>query len=173
MVMPYESRPRMKIPYSKKHKVIDIFSLAGIVLLIVFPYVTSRYLQERVPLHFDGAGNPNRFGSPEDFVKIWFVLIGAAIVTWVVLSLLRFIPHYFNLPVRITNENAEKQYSLGIDLIYTMKIGVVILFLSIQIMAVISAFRGKLTYEILLIFVPLAFLFYSLGSFIRNSLKFK
>ncbi|OGF50111.1 MAG: hypothetical protein A2044_02655 [Candidatus Firestonebacteria bacterium GWA2_43_8] len=171
----YKDRPRIKVPYSKKHKIIDILSLLGIVLMAGLGYLASLYMPEQVPVHFNIVGNPDGYGSPDFFLLGSYILTGILLFTWVSLSLLRLIPHYFNYPVdvEITEKNAGKQYQIGVDLMYTMKLCIVLTFLFIQIMMIYSAFSGKIGYVFLLVFPPLMMMFYFIRVSTLKSIKNK
>jgi len=150
-----------------------MFSLIGIVLLGVSGYIASLYMPETVPVHFNIVGNPDGYGSPDYFFFWTCILAGILLFICVLLSLLRLFPNYFNYPVEITTENAVTQYQIGVDLIYVMKIGIVLTFLFIQIMIIYSSFNGKIGYTFLLVFLPIILMFYYIGSFTRKSLKNK
>ena len=70
-------------------------------------------LPDRIPLHFDGAGTPDRWGGK---AAIWWVpSIGLALVA--VLTVLQRFPWVCNIPVRVTEANALRQYRLVIRLL--------------------------------------------------------
>lgn len=169
----YNDRPRIKVPYSKKHKIIDVLSLLGIFLMAAATYISSLYMPERVPVHFDVMGNPDGFASSVNFFKQNMFFTCVNLIVWIVLSFLRKIPHYYNWPSKITAENAEKQYIIGVDFIYYLKACIILQYISIQLLSIISAFKGNLRYGHLFVLPPLLLICYFVGSFIYKSIKNK
>ena len=161
----YKDRPRIKVPYSKKHKIIDVLSLLGIVFLIAGPYLYSFFMNDLIPVNFGD------YGKSEAFV------IPTVIAVWISLTLLRVTPHFYNMPVKITAENAEKQYKIGVDFIYNLKAGIVLLYIFIQatpfILLVQKQYRDIDVSRPIPVLAPLLLLFYFLGEFLYKSIKNK
>lgn len=66
-------------------------------------------LPEQVPVHFDAAGNPDRWGSPgEAWAGVVVMLLVQAMVT-----LVGRVPDKHNYPVRVTEENAQRLYRVS------------------------------------------------------------
>ena len=57
--MPENTRPDIKVPYTKKYLLIDIFTLLGIVLSAAAVYIASRTLPDIFPTHFGLTGKPD------------------------------------------------------------------------------------------------------------------
>jgi hypothetical protein len=94
--------------------------LAGAIAILVsiLPIVQFwAVLPDRIPIHFGLGGQPDALG---DKVMIWMLPAVAAII-FVVLTAVSRYPHTFNYPVRITQENARRQYLLGRGLLVWLK----------------------------------------------------
>lgn len=103
--MIYENRPKLKIPRTFLENILDI---AAIVLLIVGALnliMQWSSIPGTVPVHFNGAGEPDGWGSKNN---LWIlILIGS--LMWVFLTVLERFPHVYNY-LFLTDENAERQY---------------------------------------------------------------
>lgn len=66
-------------------------------------------LPDRIPVHFDAAGNPDRWGSPGE---AWGVVVVMLVVQGL-LTVVARIPHKHNYPVRVTEENAQRMYRVS------------------------------------------------------------
>lgn len=94
-------------------------------------------LPDRIPIHFDLAGNPNGWGSPKGLFILPVVGLGVYLMMgWVT----RF-PAAFNYPVRVLPENRERAQELALDMIAWLRAEMACLFCTLQ-MAVIGAARA-------------------------------
>jgi uncharacterized membrane protein len=120
-------------------KMIEMLALAGVVLLWAYPARHYGMLPDTIPVHFNGMGEADGFGSK---AFIWFLpAIGTLIIPGLLL-LSRF-PHKLNYPVKITPENAERQYGLATRLVRYMALSVVTIFNLIIIKMVKMAESGS------------------------------
>ena len=171
--MPENTRPDIKVPYTKKYLLIDIFTLLGIVLSAAAVYIASRTLPDIFPTHFGLTGKPDGYGNPERFLRDMLVFTGAQLFVWVLCSIPRFIPRHCNYPVKITEGNAAVQYKLAVDLCYNLKIWVVATFMILEICIIWSAFSGELNILLVAVFIPLVIMAYLTIDFAKKSLKNK
>jgi uncharacterized membrane protein len=100
--------------------------LALIALISFFGVMLYQYhlLPETIPTHFNGAGQPDDFGSRD---TIWILPI-IAFIAWIMMTLIVRIPQTFNFPVKINERNAKVQYVLAIRLVRILKIGIILVF---------------------------------------------
>lgn len=82
-------------------------------------------LPAAVPVHFGVSGEPDAWG-PRSTVILLYVL---GVVMYVALTFAERVPHTYNYPVEITEENAGRQYALGRELMAGTKAWVAVLFL--------------------------------------------
>ena len=85
-------------------------------------------LPERVPTHFDAAGNANGWGSPSTLLLLPAVAAGL----YLLISVVALFPAAFNYPVRVTVENRARLQSLTLQMIAWLKAELVCLFTWIQ-----------------------------------------
>lgn len=71
-----------------------------------FAAVNWSQLPEIMAMHFNCNGQANRYGNRNELI----LLGGIYTFIYALLTLISFYPHTFNYIVKITDENAEKQY---------------------------------------------------------------
>ena len=123
-------RPKIRPPWSGVDRFLQATGWAGAVAIVIAFIVGLLRLPDRVPVHFGFAGRPDRWGVPAELL---FVMV-IALALFAFLTFLTRIPHLYNYPWPITEENAERQYALSRRLVLLLRTFVVwiffILFLS-------------------------------------------
>ncbi|WP_263350791.1 DUF1648 domain-containing protein [Acidicapsa acidisoli] len=94
-------------------------------------------LPNRIPTHFDAAGNPNAWGSPNGL----FLLPAIATAIFLIIGLISRKPESFNYPVRVTLQNRDRLQSLAVQMTAFLQAETVCLFLILQF-AILHAFRA-------------------------------
>lgn len=102
----FEKRPKITVPQNSTDLWIDRFSflLFFIIWLSVFVYYPD--LLNEIPTHFNGRGQADAFGSKQ---SIW-ILMGVFSSIFIGIYILNKYPHLHNYTVKITEENALKNY---------------------------------------------------------------
>jgi len=102
----FEKRPKITVPQNSTDLWIDRFSflLFFIIWLSVFVYYPD--LPNEIPTHFNGRGQADAFGSKQ---SIW-ILMGVFSSIFIGIYILNKYPHLHNYTVKITEENALKNY---------------------------------------------------------------
>lgn len=160
-----EQRPVLDLPRSPSERAAEILAVLGILFSAFVLLQAWSDLPDRVPRHFGVSGEPDAWGS-----KWW--LVGPLITMWFLYGLLTIInryPHIFNYPVRITEENAARQYRLARSLLSWLKAELVWVFTYI-IWAGIRVAQGK-AMGLGIVFLPLFLLtiFGTLGIYFWRS----
>ena len=143
-------------------------NLTGALLLAAFLVVVAASwssLPEQVPLHFALNGQPDGWGSRGGIL----VLPGVALALFILLSVLARFPHLHNYSMRITPENAERQYRLARRLLHVLKLLIVVLFFAIYLGSwgvAAGRFDGL---PGILIWLPLAAIFLMIGWYMLQS----
>ncbi len=102
-------------------ELIGLVALAG---LLILPLLYFWDLPGTIPQHYGFNGQPDAFGSKG---MIWLLpLIG--LIMFSGLTILNRYPHAFSYPVRITKENALRQYTFPTKLVRILKAFVACLF---------------------------------------------
>lgn len=99
-------RPIIRLPLAP----LDLALLVlGGVAVILFIVVTAAYwsrLPEKIPTHFNFAGEPDAWGSKATLL----LLPGVGTALYIGMAVLSRFPHVYNYLWRITEENAARQY---------------------------------------------------------------
>ncbi|CAH1199014.1 hypothetical protein PAECIP111893_01208 [Paenibacillus plantiphilus] len=119
-----EKRPILSVPKTLLERLHDSISVVVLVYSVVYLILRWTDLPETIPIHFDGHGNADGWGS-RAFLLFMPLL---TIVLFIGLSLLSKIPHKFNYLRPITAQNAAHQYRTAKSLLSWIKVELVILF---------------------------------------------
>lgn len=115
-------RPALNIELTQGDKFLDNLSI--VLLLGIWALILKYYsdLPAVIPVHYNVAGEADAFGPR------WFILILPTVSTLIYggLTWLNRNPHRFNYPVKITEENAPRQYMLAMRMIRGVKLAVLL-----------------------------------------------
>ena len=100
------SQPVLKLESTAGAKLLDYLAAAMVVALIFLTAWLYAELPESVPSHFDFKGQPTSYGPRW---MIWIIPFLTLFVYVLVQWALQY-PHYGNYLVRITENNARRQY---------------------------------------------------------------
>lgn len=104
---------------------VEFAALAGVAVAVSSVLRVWGELPERVPMHFDLAGQPDAWGSRGTLL----LLPVLSAVMYILLSLVQRMPgRWYSYPVTITEENRARQERLARDLILWLKAAVTGLF---------------------------------------------
>lgn len=128
------ARPVLSIPRSAGEVFLEAAAAAGLVLLVGGLAVSWGSIPDRVPVHFDLTGTPDRWSSKGELL----ILLPVVLALYAGLTVIARIPHHFNYPWPITETNAREQYRLSRLLVTGLKTLIVwtftlILWKSIQV----------------------------------------
>lgn len=121
-------RPVIKIKPTILDKVLEAAAILMLVLLWAIAIYGYSHLPEIVPIHFNGAGEPDGYSGK----KTVFIMPVIGTFLYFILTVINAYPHIFNYPVTITAENAEKQYGIAVRMIRTLKLSVLFIFCAID-----------------------------------------
>jgi hypothetical protein len=119
--------------------------LVGLIPLGVLAWITytalngPNRLPDRVPIHFDAAGNANGWGSPAAMIIIPVIAGGI----YLLISLVAQFPSAFNYPVRVTPVNLPRLQAVTLDMISWIKVEIAWLFATLQWVFIQSARNGE------------------------------
>jgi len=155
-----EERPKLKIQLSPMDQVLELLGWG--VLLALWVWTGSSYssLPDSIPTHFNAAGEADDFGRKASI----FGLPVIASLLYIGLTFLNRVPHIFNFPTPITQDNALKQYTNATRMIRYLKLILVLVFTGISYQTIQQA-NGTgeglglwfLPLTLVLIFVPLIY----------------
>jgi len=126
-----------------------VLEAAGLGALAVLLWITYRALSgpdrlpDKIPTHFDLAGNPNAWGPPSTLMLLPAVALGVYLLITVVSQF----PAAFNYPVRVTAGNRLRLEALSLQMITWLKVELACLFAWIQwsILEAVRSGKGGLS----------------------------
>jgi uncharacterized membrane protein len=107
-IMFHENRPVLKIPRTFIENILDVGAVLLLVAGIGNLIMEWASIPRTVPVHFNGAGEPDGWGSKNN---LW-ILIVIGTIMWIFLTVIEKFPHVYNY-LFLTEENAERQYKNG------------------------------------------------------------
>lgn len=137
--MSNSERPIINLDKRPQDRALEVATFLGVLLLIALPVLYYAELPETVPVHFNGKGIADRYGSKGTMLML--PVIGT-LMCFGLYALNRF-PHIFNYPVEITEENAEKHYRNGTGLIRWLNLIIVLSFAFIEWRIINAATQGQ------------------------------
>jgi hypothetical protein len=115
------NRPRLNIPRTQLELFCELFAAAAVIWLTLYLLVTWGSLPVSIPVHFNVAGEANRWGSRNGLLFLYGVLAAM----YAGLSMLQRFPHICNYPFDLTSQNVRQQYLLARQLLVFLKTEVV------------------------------------------------
>jgi uncharacterized membrane protein len=108
-----------------------IIEITGYVVLLAFwitIIISYKDLPEQIPIHYNALGEVDNYGNKTSI----FILPIIGTFLFVFLTLTSKNPENFSYSIKITAENAERQYKNAVKMMGVMKIIVIILFFLIE-----------------------------------------
>lgn len=116
-----KNQPTISLAKSGLERACEILALAGLAFFILLIAAYWSKLPATIPIHFNLAGKADGWGSKATIL----VLPGIALFIYATMTLASQSSKHINYPVRITPENAERQYRLARHLLAVMKVAVI------------------------------------------------
>jgi uncharacterized membrane protein len=130
-----DKRPKIKLTLSLLDKRIEFASRIFLVAMWGLTIFAILKLPEIIPVHFNFSGQPDAYGNKLTLLTL--PLLGT-IIFWG-LSRLNKYPHIFNYWVKITEENAHRQYTSATRVLRFLKLSVLIIFSMIIVQVYLAA----------------------------------
>ena len=113
-----------KLPNTRFHKGVEIATIVVLIAMIIYPVLIWNILPEKLPMHYNAAGEIDRYGSRAEL----FILPATGLFMYGLLTLVAFFPSAWNIPVTITRENRIRVYNCTKSMLVSMKLEVIVLF---------------------------------------------
>jgi uncharacterized membrane protein len=131
-----------------------------VIVLIGYTILAVNTLPDRIPIHFNFEGEADNFGSKH---TLWMFPVIASILVGL-MSVIKRHPEYLNIPVKITDENRERQQRLAMGLLSSIACAIPILF-GLIIYSTLryvrdGSFDIPIVLLLLVVFVPIVIYFY-------------
>ena len=108
----------------KFDKIITLFNVFGVFSLIAVPIFYYGDLPDQVPIHFNMNGDPDNWSGKK--MVFLMPLIGTFLAG--LMYYLKDKPELYNYPVPVTEENKEKLFEIGKQMILVLNVLIVLLF---------------------------------------------
>lgn len=151
-------RPKIALQLSKTDKVIEIIGWIAVVGIWVLTLVNYFDLPDRIPTHYNAAGEADAFGNKSNILALPII----STLLFIGLSFLNKHPHLFNYASEITTKNALHQYKNATRIIRFLKLAIVLIF-GIIVFKTIENANGNsdglgtwfLPFTLAIIFIPI------------------
>lgn len=130
-------RPMIKIKKNKLDWGLDIAATIGLMFNWFYTFIHFNQLPLTIPTHFNIKGEIDNYGSK---YTLWILPLVITFV-FILFRILYNYPHKFNYIVKITNENAEKQYKLVLRIMRIILLNITFLFGFIIVKVVDGAYQ--------------------------------
>jgi uncharacterized membrane protein len=116
-------QPKIHIPKAKLENIFDVIGITLYILSIIYLISQFGALPDRVPGHFNGAGEVDRWGSKMELIIL--PLVGGGL--WLLFTVLEKYPHQLNY-LNLKEDNVEAQYKNGRLMLNVLKNEIVVFF---------------------------------------------
>jgi len=117
-------QPKLIVPVTGLEKTLSAVTLIAMIWFIVYVCVQWTDMPDRIPIHFNGKGQVDGWGSKWTLIILPIV----SLLLYSGLTVLSKFPHVYNYPLPITEQNAAAQYLLARKLLGWINLEVVALF---------------------------------------------
>lgn len=107
----------MKIKRKKFDIILNILCWIILASTMLFLIITWSKIPDTIPMHYDSAGNIDRFGSKLEILVLPIIIL----IVYTFITIIEKFPEAWNTGVKVTEENKERVYSTLLHLISTIK----------------------------------------------------
>ncbi len=163
------AQPRIKIEPEPIDWAIELIGVIAIILLFTMPIYYFDRLPGLIPSHFAFDGTPDGYSGK---ITIW-ILPAIGIIMYAGMNILNRFPHIFNYLVKITEENARRQYKLATRFIRILNTIIAALFCYMTFVTIQTAIGNQDGLGEFSIIFCLILIFGSIGIYFYKSIKMK
>jgi uncharacterized membrane protein len=130
-----EARPKIKLTLSPLDKKLELIGKTFLVVMWSLTLYTFFKMPTTIPTHFNSSGKADDYGNK--LIILFLPIIGSVI--YFALTKLNNYPHIFNYVTKITEDNAQKQYTIATRSLRVMKLAILIIFSLIILFTYLTA----------------------------------
>lgn len=119
-----KNRHKIVLSLSRIDKWLELIGWISLVGIWVYTLMNYSKLPDQIPIHFNLAGEADRFGNSIGILLLPLV----ATVLFIGMGIVNKYPHKFNYPTIITPHNAVYQYTIATRMIRSLKLSIVLIF---------------------------------------------
>jgi len=143
----------------KSLEVISLLILAFMAWITWSALAGPQKLPDRIPTHFDAAGNPNGWGTP----GMLLLLPVVAVMLYLVLTVASRFPAAFNFPVRVRATVRLQAERITLDMMAWIKAELVLLLALLQSAMIRAAQGGDPRLNPLMVPIAIVLIFMTIG----------
>ena len=150
-----------------------IYVVIGIIHFVWCAYIFIHFsdLPAKIPTHFNASGEVDGWGSR---AMIWLLPVIGFFTSFFVLVVPQYTKDLINYPVKLTDENRERQYQLVLKLLVALAFIVLGLFITISVETVQIALSSDADQKAgLLVWIFLGLMFIVFGWYIARAKQLK
>ena len=117
-------RPKIKVPLEGLDVIIDLLSVAVLILMIIYAIMSYSELPETIPSHFNAKGEVDGYSEKSMF----WLLPTIGFVLFIGLYIINKYPHLHNYMINITEDNALKNYRLSTRIVRFTNLFIMLIF---------------------------------------------
>ncbi|MDR0660619.1 MAG: DUF1648 domain-containing protein [Prevotellaceae bacterium] len=117
-------RPRLKIELTPADRIVEAVGRAMLFAAWAFTLASYNKLPDIIPTHYNAAGEVDGYGAKATIPLLPFI----ATILFVGLTIVNRYPRVFNYLIKITEENALRQYAAATRMLRYLKSMLVLLF---------------------------------------------
>jgi uncharacterized membrane protein len=119
-----ENRPTLKIALTSADKLMETLGWVAVLAIWILTITNYSNLPDTIPTHFNASGEPDGFGGKATILTLPIV----SSVLFIGMTILNKYPHLFNYPIKMTADQALKQYTNATRLVSYLKLSIVVIF---------------------------------------------
>ena len=162
-----ETRPKIKLVLTPLDNKLELISKVFLVVMWGLTVYTFLKLPAIIPIHFNASGQVDNHGNKQTLL----ILPILATIIYFVLTQLNKYPHIFNYMTKITEDNAQKQYTIATRMLRFLKLAILVIFSLIILFTYLTTIR--VTNGLGIWFLPLTFGLLLVPTIIGISQSFK
>jgi len=119
-----EKNPKIKLVFSPLDNALEVTSTIFLVVMWVLTLYTFLKLPPIIPIHFNASGHADNYGNK---LTILILPILATVIYFALTQLSKY-PHILNYMTKITEANAQKQYTTATRMLRFLKLTILLIF---------------------------------------------
>lgn len=160
-------RPVIKLPFSGLEKIFELIAAAGLLLSIFLVINYWSDIPNDVPSHFGISGKPDAWGGKGILVMLPLV----SLFLYALFTVVSRFPQHANYLIKITEQNAERQYRLARQFMAILKAELIWIFTLINWASIAVALGRCDGLGVLFLPVFLIIVFGTIGIYIYKSVR--
>lgn len=116
---------KIKLKYTKFQIIAEIIAIFSLIGMFVYPFIMWGDMPDKIPMHYNGAGEITRLGSKYELIILSIV----GVFLYLLITVVMFFPSIWNVPVTVTDKNKDRVYGCIRSMIVLLKAEIMASFL--------------------------------------------